>query len=90
MFSMHGIRDNNDISKKMGTINIISEYHLRRRPQEINLDLNFLSRATRLYTPLCRSVRRSIGPSVHRSVGPSVTLYFFGFLRYLALLLLLK
>ena len=41
MFSMHGIRDNNDISKKMGTINIISEYHLRRRPEVINLDLNF-------------------------------------------------
>ena len=35
----------------------------------------FKSRATQLYTPLCQSV----GPSV----GPSVTLYFFGFLRFL-------
>ena len=33
----------------------------------------FWSRATQLYTPLCRSIR----PSVRPSVGPSVTLYFF-------------
>ena len=38
----------------------------------------FQSCATRLYTPLCRSVRQSVGPSVRLSVRPSVTLYFFG------------
>ena len=42
----------------------------------------FQSRATRLYTPLCRSVGplvcRSHGPSVGLSVRWSVTLYFFG------------
>ena len=50
---------------------------------------NFLVACTRLYTPLCRSV----GPSVRWSVGPSVHLShitFFGFLRFLASLLLPK
>ena len=41
----------------------------------------FKSRATRIYTPLCRSVRWSVGLSVCRSVGRSIrhTLLFFGF-----------
>ena len=40
---------------------------------------SFLVACTRLYKPLCRSVRRSVGPSVRRSVGRSVchTLLFF-------------
>ena len=50
---------------------------------------HFQSRATRLYTPLCRS----IGPSVLLSVGPSIRpshFTFFGFLGFLASLLLPK
>ena len=41
----------------------------------------FLSRATRLYTPLCPSVCRSVGPSVRRSVHRSTchTLFFLFF-----------
>ena len=54
---------------------------------------HFESRATRLYTPLCRSVRRSVGPSVRLSVGPSVGPSHFTFsalMGVLALLLLPK
>ena len=40
---------------------------------EMTLISAFLVACTRLYKPLCRSVRRSVGPSV----SPSVTLYFF-------------
>ena len=39
--------------------------------------ISFQLRATRLYTPLCRSVRPSVRPSLGPSFGASVTLYFF-------------
>ena len=44
----------------------------------------FLVACTRLYKPLCRSVRRSVGRSVGRSVRRSVrhTLLFFGEVAY--------
>ena len=40
------------------------------------------SRATRLYTLLCRSVGRSVGWSVSRSVGLSVRFYLFAVLEF--------
>ena len=62
------------------------------------LILHIFSRVLRDSTPrfVGPSVRWSVRPSVRRSVGPSVgpsvrhTLLFFGFLRFLALLLLPK
>jgi len=52
----------------------------KKNPPSSKLDMSipvvwgsFLVACTRLYKPLCRSVRRSVGPSVRRSV----TLYFF-------------
>ena len=55
----------------------------------------FLDAITHPYERLCPPVRPSVHPSVRRSVSPSVhpsvfTLYFFGFLRSLASLLLPK
>ena len=57
------------------------------QPMTLNHEYQFLVACTRLYNPLCRSVRRYVrplvGPSVRRSVGPS-HFTFFCFLRFLA------
>ena len=56
-----------------------------RRSVRPSVTLYFLVACTRLYNPLCRSVRPSVRPSVRRSVRPSVRPSHFTFLFFCGL-----
>ena len=64
----------NALDKIFSSLVPVNRVQNQYKPAKKPIAMFFWSRATRLYTPLCRSVRLSVGPSVRPS-----HFTFFGF-----------